>query len=40
MDVTRFRQLTEQDWKRLNKYLKAYQRLREIQENKDDETVF
>jgi 5'(3')-deoxyribonucleotidase len=34
MDVTRFRQLTEQDWKRLNKYLKAYQRLREIQENK------
>jgi (p)ppGpp synthase/HD superfamily hydrolase len=31
MDVTRLRQLTEQDCKRLNKYLKAYRRLREIQ---------
>jgi 5'(3')-deoxyribonucleotidase len=31
MDVTRLRQLTEQDWKRLNKYLQAYWRLREVQ---------
>jgi 5'(3')-deoxyribonucleotidase len=31
MDVTRFRQLTEHDCKRLNKYLKAYWRLRKIQ---------
>jgi (p)ppGpp synthase/HD superfamily hydrolase len=30
MDVTRFRQLNEPDLKRLNKYLKAYWKLKEI----------
>jgi hypothetical protein len=30
MDITRLKELNEQDMKRLNKYLKAYQKLKTI----------
>ncbi|MDR2774430.1 MAG: phosphohydrolase [Tannerella sp.] len=35
MDVTRFEQLSEQDLKRLNKYLKAYRKLLSVQIQKN-----